>query len=104
MTDVGIDVDRRVATVSAGASWREVIGPAAEHGLVGLHGMSAGVGVIGYALGGGIGWLSRLHGLASAHIRSLEVVTADGQGATSMPTASPSCSGHCAAAAADRRS
>ena len=79
MTDVGIDVDRRVATVSAGASWREVIGPAAEHGLVGLHGMSAGVGVIGYALGGGIGWLSRLHGLASAHIRSLEVVTADGQ-------------------------
>ena len=54
MTDVSIDLDRRTATVSAGAWLREVIGPAAEHGLVGLHGLSAGVGVIGYALGGGI--------------------------------------------------
>ena len=41
--------------------------------------MSGGVGVTGYALGGGIGWLSRLHGLASTHISSLEVVTADGE-------------------------
>ena len=79
MTDVSIDLDRRTATVSAGAAWRDLIGPAAEHGLVGLHGMSAGVGVTGYALGGGIGWLSRLHGFASSHINSLEVVTADGQ-------------------------
>lgn len=79
MTDVSIDLDRRTATVSAGAAWREVIGPAAGHGLVGLHGMSAGVGVTGYALGGGIGWLSRLHGLASTYVDSLEVVTADGQ-------------------------
>ncbi|HEY3727934.1 MAG TPA: FAD-binding oxidoreductase [Solirubrobacteraceae bacterium] len=79
MTDVSIDPDKRTATVSAGAAWRDVIGPAAEHGLVGLHGMSAGVGVTGYALGGGIGWLSRLHGFASTHINSLEVVTADGQ-------------------------
>ena len=79
MTDVSIDAEQRTATVSAGAAWRDVIGPAAEHGLVGLHGMSAGVGVFGYALGGGIGWLSRLHGLASTHIKSLEVVTADGE-------------------------
>ncbi len=79
MTGVTIDPQRRTATVHAGAAWRDVIGPAAEHGLVGLHGMSGGVGVIGYALGGGIGWLSRLHGLASSHIISLEVVTADGE-------------------------
>lgn len=79
MTDVSIDPYQRIATVSAGAAWRHVIGPAAEHGLVGLHGMSAGVGVTGYVLGGGIGWLSRLHGFASTHIKSLEVVTADGQ-------------------------
>jgi len=79
MNEVSIDPDRRTATVSAGAAWRGVIGLAAEHGLVGLHGMSGGVGVTGYALGGGIGWLSRLHGFASSHIKSLEVVTADGQ-------------------------
>lgn len=79
MTGVSIDPERRSATVSAGAAWRDVIAPAAEHGLVGLHGMSGGVGVVGYALGGGIGWLSRLHGFASTHINSLEVVTADGE-------------------------
>ena len=79
MTGVSIDPERRTATVRAGAAWRDVVGPAAEHGLVGLHGMSGGVGVTGYALGGGIGWLSRLHGLASTHISSLEVVTADGE-------------------------
>ena len=79
MTGVSIDPERRTASVRAGAAWRDVIGPAAEHGLVGLHGMAGGVGVIGYALGGGIGWLSRLHGLASTHINSLEVVTADGE-------------------------
>lgn len=79
MTGVSIDPERHTATVHAGAAWRDVIGPAAEHGLAGLHGMSGGVGVIGYALGGGIGWLSRLHGLASTHIHSLEVVTAGGE-------------------------
>jgi FAD binding domain len=79
MTGVSVDPERRTATVRAGAAWRDVVGPAAEHGLVGLHGMSGGVGVTGYALGGGIGWLSRLHGLASTHISSLEVVTADGE-------------------------
>ena len=79
MTGVSIDPERRTARVGAGAAWRDVIGPAAEHGLVGLHGMSGGVGVMGYALGGGIGWLARAHGLASTHIRSLQVVTADGE-------------------------
>ena len=79
MSGVTVDPERRTADVRAGAAWRDVIGAAAEHGLVGLHGMSGGVGVIGYALGGGIGWFSRLHGLASTHITSLEVVTADGK-------------------------
>ena len=32
----------------------------------------------GYVLGGGIGWLARRDGFASSHVRSLEVVTADG--------------------------
>jgi FAD binding domain len=79
LTGVTVDPAERTATVQAGVLWRDVIAPAAEHGLVGLHGMSGGVGVVGYTLGGGIGWLARLHGLASTHVRSLEVVTADGE-------------------------
>ena len=69
----------RTARVGAGALWSDVIAAAAPHGLTGLHGFSAGVGVAGYVLGGGLGWLARRYGLASDHVRCFEVVTADGE-------------------------
>jgi len=79
LTGVSVDPAARTATVQAGALWRDVVAPAAEHGLVGLHGMSGAVGVAGYVLGGGIGWLTRRHGFASTHVRSFEVIGADGE-------------------------
>ena len=79
MNDVVVDPLERTARVGAGARWSDVIAAAAPHGLTGLHGFSAGVGVAGYVLGGGLGWLSRRYGLASDHVRSFEVVTADGE-------------------------
>lgn len=78
LTAVAVDPTTRTATVEAGAVWSDVVAPAAEHGLVGLHGMSGAVGVAGYVLGGGIGWLTRRHGFASTHVRSFAVVGADG--------------------------
>ncbi len=36
-------------------------------------------GVVGYTLGGGIGWLARRHGLACNRVRAVELVTADGE-------------------------
>jgi hypothetical protein len=79
LADVAIDEPRRRARVGAGALWRDVAGPAAEHGLVGLHGLSGAVGVAGYTLGGGLGWFSRSHGLACNAVTALEVVLADGR-------------------------
>ncbi len=79
LTAVDIDPRSRTATVEAGALWSDVVGPAAEHGLVGLHGLSAAVGVAGYTLGGGIGWLTRREGFASTHVRAFGVVGADGE-------------------------
>lgn len=76
---VDVDADARTARVQAGARWNEVIAPAAAHGLVGLHGMSGGVGVAGYTLGGGIGWLARREGFASSHVGSFDLVTANGK-------------------------
>jgi hypothetical protein len=35
--------------------------------------------VVGYTLGGGIGWLARRHGLACSSVLAVEAVTADGQ-------------------------
>src|SRR5262249_5462499 len=52
--------------------------PAAEHGLAGLAGSSPGVGVAGYTLGGGIGWLARRYGLAANSVTAAELVTPDG--------------------------
>ena len=52
------------ARAEAGALWSDVVGAATEHGLTALHGSSADVGVVGYTLGGGLGWLARKHGFA----------------------------------------
>jgi FAD/FMN-containing dehydrogenase len=78
LTGVEVDARARVARVAAGALWQDVVEAAAEHGLAALHGSAGDVGVVGYSLGGGIGWLARKHGLASSSILSAEVVTADG--------------------------
>ena len=74
----------------------------AEHGLVALHGFSPGVGVAGYLLGGGLGWLARREGFASGRVRSFDVVTAAGERLQVDAGASPICSGRCAAGAAAR--
>lgn len=79
LAGVAVDPGARTARVQAGALWRDVVGAAGEHGLVGLHGFSGEVGVAGYVLGGGLGWLARRDGLASSHIRSFDVVTAEGE-------------------------
>jgi hypothetical protein len=79
MRGVAIDASRRRARVGAGALWREVQSAAAVHGLAGLSGFSPEIGVVGYTLGGGLGWLSRPHGLACNSVLSADVVTADGR-------------------------
>jgi dienelactone hydrolase len=79
ITGVEVDADARVARVAGGTLWQDVVEKAVEHGLTALHGSSGDVGVVGYSLGGGIGWLARKHGLAASSIVSAEVVTADGE-------------------------
>ncbi len=79
LSRVEIDASARTARVGAGAVWADVVGPAAEHGLAGLHGLSGGVGVAGYTLGGGLGWLGRSRGLAASSVTALDVVLADGR-------------------------
>ena len=79
MAGVMIDPAERIARVEAGALWGELAVAAGEHGLAGLAGSSPDVGVIGYTLGGGIGWLSRKYGLAANSIVAAEVVTAEGE-------------------------
>jgi hypothetical protein len=69
----------RTARVEAGAEWQDVTVPAAQHGLAALAGSSGDVGVVGYTLGGGMGWLSRRYGLAANSVTAAEMVTPDGR-------------------------
>jgi FAD/FMN-containing dehydrogenase len=78
MNNVQIDAERRRARVGAGAIWEQVVEPATGHGLTALHGSSPDVGVVGYTLGGGVGWFARQHGLAANSVTAVELVTADG--------------------------
>jgi FAD/FMN-containing dehydrogenase len=80
MNDVTIDAVGRTARVGAGAIWSEVVAEAVKHGLAPLNGSSPTVGVAGYTLGGGLSpTLGRSLGYAADHVRSLQVVTADGE-------------------------
>jgi FAD/FMN-containing dehydrogenase len=80
MDDVAIDAAGRTARVGAGALWSEVVREAAKAGLAPLNGSNPTVGVSGYTLGGGLSpTLGRSHGYAADHVRSLDVVTADGE-------------------------
>jgi FAD/FMN-containing dehydrogenase len=79
MRGVEIDAQANRARVQAGTLWGEVTPAAAEHGLAALAGSAKDVGVVGYTLGGGIGWLARRHGLACSSVLAVEAVTADGR-------------------------
>lgn len=74
-----IDPASRTARIGAGVRWRQVIDAAAPHGLAPLNGSSSDVGAVGFTLGGGLPVMGRTFGFAADRVRSLEVVTPDGQ-------------------------
>ncbi|MFC7914594.1 FAD-binding oxidoreductase [Streptomyces sp. NPDC057386] len=74
-----VDPVARTVRVGAGVRWGAVVAAAAPHGLAPLNGSAPSVGVVGYTLGGGLGLLAREFGWAADHVRSLDVVTADGR-------------------------
>jgi FAD/FMN-containing dehydrogenase len=79
MQEVEIDPVARRGRVQAGALWEQAVAPASPMGLAALHGSSPDVGVAGYSLGGGVGWLARKYGLACNSLTAVELVTADGE-------------------------
>jgi FAD/FMN-containing dehydrogenase len=79
LTGLWIDPTTRTARVEAGVRWQQVIDEAAKHGLAPLNGAAPTVGVVSYTLGGGLGPLARPYGWAADRVRSVELVTADGE-------------------------
>jgi FAD/FMN-containing dehydrogenase len=64
--------------VGAATKWEAVVPRLSELGLAALHGSSPDVGIVGYSLGAGLGWLARGHGLQCNSVTAIELVTADG--------------------------
>jgi FAD/FMN-containing dehydrogenase len=79
MKGVHVDPEARTARVEPGVKWADVVPEAAAHGLAGLQGSSSDVGVVGYTMGGGFGWLGRKYGFAADSVKEADVVTADGE-------------------------
>ncbi|HXD53473.1 MAG TPA: FAD-binding oxidoreductase [Solirubrobacteraceae bacterium] len=78
LDELSIDADARRVRVGAGVKWERVVPALSELGLAALHGSSPDVSVVGYSLGGGVGWLARSHGLQCNSVTAVELVTAEG--------------------------
>ena len=79
MKGVRVDPVARTARVEAGALWTDLVHEAQPYGLAGLMGSTSHVGIVGYTMGGGFGWLGRKYGFNAASILQADVVTADGE-------------------------
>ncbi len=82
MRGVEVDADAESARVEAGVLALELGEAAQAKGLSYFPGSSPDVGVAGFSLGGGLGWLGRRYGFACNRITAIELVTADGEART----------------------
>ncbi|MFC7239035.1 FAD-binding oxidoreductase [Saliphagus sp. GCM10025317] len=79
MRSVWVDPDERTAWVQAGATWADVDLETQAFGLATPGGVVSDTGVGGLTLGGGIGHLRCKYGLSCDNLRSVDLVTADGE-------------------------
>jgi FAD/FMN-containing dehydrogenase len=79
MKEIMIDPVARTAVAGAGLLWSELDAATQAYGLATTGGVDGTTGIAGLTLGGGLGWLDRLAGLACDNLLGAEVVTADGQ-------------------------
>jgi hypothetical protein len=72
-TMLNLSDDRQTLSVGAGIRWPDVYTYLEPHNVI-VNGIRIGdVGVVGFILGGGIGFFSYEYGLAATHVRSFEV-------------------------------
>ena len=89
MKGVWVDSAARVARAQAGALWGDLDRETQAHGLAVPGGQISHTGIAGLTLGGGIGWLSRKHGLTIDSLLAVDLVTADGRLVTASESEHP---------------
>ena len=79
MKAVHVDPEQHTVWAQAGLTAGELTSALGEHGLAVGFGDAGSVGIGGITLGGGVGFLSRKHGLTIDSLLAAELVTADGK-------------------------
>ena len=89
MRGVVVDAGSRLARVQGGATWREFNAATEAHHLASTGGVVSSTGVAGLTLGGGLGWLMGVCGLAVDNVHSIQAVTANGHVVNASAIESP---------------
>ncbi len=89
LTDVEVDAESRLVRVAPGATLAHVDRATEPFALAVPIGVVSATGVAGLTLGGGVGWLTRAHGLTIDNLVSVTVVTADGTTAQASEAENP---------------
>jgi hypothetical protein len=78
MRPVSVDPETRRARFAGGCLLGSIDVVTQQHGLAFPAGVVSHTGASGLVLGGGFGWLTRLHGLSCDNVEGFTLVTADG--------------------------
>ena len=89
MRAVLVDPARNLAYAQGGATWGEMDRETQMFGLATPGGLVSTTGIGGLTLQGGFGWLRRAYGASVDNVKSVEIVTADGQVRSASETENP---------------
>ena len=78
MQAIQVDVAARTARAQGGLTWHDFDHETQTFGLATTGGLVSSTGIGGFTLGGGIGHLTRTHGLTCDNLVAADLVTADG--------------------------
>lgn len=79
MKSIRVEPEKGTVRAEGGVTIGELDHETQAFGLAVPMGVVTATGIAGLTLGGGLGWLRRMHGLTSDNLISVDVVTADGQ-------------------------
>jgi FAD/FMN-containing dehydrogenase len=79
MKGIHVDPEARTLRAQGGVTWGELNREAAAHGLAVTGGAVSTTGIAGFTLGGGLGWLMSVYGLAADNLLSVQLVTANSE-------------------------